>query len=52
MPAIMIIIMSWNHIYVIPFLLFAGVLLDIQRHYEVTDSGIGLLQTGKSLLIP
>lgn len=26
---------------------FAGVLLDIQRHYEVTDSGIGLLQTGK-----
>lgn len=25
----------------------AGVLLDIQRHYGVTDSGIGLLQTGK-----
>ncbi|KAI3373443.1 hypothetical protein L3Q82_022043 [Scortum barcoo] len=23
----------------------AGVLLDIQRHYKVTDSGIGLLQT-------
>uniref|UniRef100_A0A3Q1ATE4 Major facilitator superfamily (MFS) profile domain-containing protein n=1 Tax=Amphiprion ocellaris TaxID=80972 RepID=A0A3Q1ATE4_AMPOC len=23
----------------------AGVLLDIQRHYEVSDSGIGLLQT-------
>uniref|UniRef100_A0A3Q1FYL7 SPNS lysolipid transporter 2, sphingosine-1-phosphate n=1 Tax=Acanthochromis polyacanthus TaxID=80966 RepID=A0A3Q1FYL7_9TELE len=28
----------------------AGVLLDIQRHYEVTDSGIGLLQTGNTSL--
>lgn len=26
---------------------FAGVLLDIQRHYDVKDSEIGLLQTGK-----
>ena len=31
--------------------LFTGVLQDIQRHYEVKDSGIGLLQTGESSLI-
>ena len=27
----------------------AGVLLDIQQHFGVKDSGAGLLQTGKSL---
>lgn len=27
---------------------FAGVVQDIQRHYGVTDSGIGLLQTGET----
>ncbi|XP_014832609.1 PREDICTED: protein spinster homolog 2-like isoform X1 [Poecilia mexicana] len=31
----------------------AGVLLDIQRHYEVSDSGAGLLQTAVwQLLLP
>uniref|UniRef100_A0A671K4X9 Spinster homolog 2 (Drosophila) n=1 Tax=Sinocyclocheilus anshuiensis TaxID=1608454 RepID=A0A671K4X9_9TELE len=30
----------------------AGVLLDIQKHFDVSDSGAGLLQTGKSLIIP
>lgn len=32
-------------------LVFAGVLLDIKRHYDVSDSGVGLLQTGTFLLI-
>lgn len=27
----------------------AGVLLDIQQHFGVKDSGAGLLQTGKSI---
>lgn len=35
-----------------PLLVLTGVLLDIQQHYSVSDSGIGLLQTGKSTLIP
>lgn len=33
--------------FILSLSVFAGVLLDIQRHYGVTDSGIGLLQTGK-----
>lgn len=30
----------------------AGVLLDIQQHFGVKDSGAGLLQTGNSIWLP
>lgn len=32
-------------------LFLAGVLLDIQQHFGVKDSGAGLLQTGKSVFL-
>lgn len=33
----------------LPSVFLAGVLLDIQQHFGVKDSGAGLLQTGKSI---
>lgn len=41
---------GWRH-WAYSLLFFVGVLLDIQQHFGVKDSGAGLLQTGKKVFL-